>query len=437
MIEIFLIIISFVNLFIFSNFPINYFQFKNQFNVINFSFNDVLLVNLLFNFNLLLVFSLFPINMNLIFFLILFYTLFFFIKFQKQYIELFKKNFLFSLSCFIIFYSISMIIIKNAYLEYDALAHWIYKVKIFYQGGSIENLKNIPFDYYPHLGSYIWAFFWKNSWLEYEYLGRLFFIFIFLICVFKLSNQLNNTFSKLQRILIVFVITFFSTNTFLFGGYQEYLLFFCFYCFSNFFLKINNLNNYYKKNIIPELIILLILNIFIWVKQEGLFYFFILNFIFILHAKRSIKNRFIFCILSLFLFLFYWLIKNYYFDTIEFNDSIINSETFKNLNISYLFSKILIITKYFVISFVKYPIWLVIFLSIFILKFTTNYFEKNKFIYTYLVLTFSFVYAIFLNTPDNLTWLLPITLNRLVFTLSGFLIFLIPVALNNIKIKSL
>mgnify|MGYP001331568339 FL=1 len=85
----------------------------------------------------------------------------------------------------------------------------------------------------------------------------------------------------------------------------------------------------------------------------------------------------------------------------------------------------------------KYPIWLVIFLSIFILKFTTNYFEKNKFIYTYLVLTFSFVYAIFLNTPDNLTWLLPITLNRLVFTLSGFLIFLIPVALNNIKIKSL
>ena len=116
MIEIFLIIISFVNLFIFSNFPINYFQFKNQFNVINFSFYDVLLVNLLFNFNLLLVFSLFPINMNLIFFLILFCTLFFFIKFQKQYIKLFKKNFLFSLTYFIIFYSISIIIIKNAYL---------------------------------------------------------------------------------------------------------------------------------------------------------------------------------------------------------------------------------------------------------------------------------------------------------------------------------
>lgn len=436
MIEIFLIIISFVNLFIFSNFPINYFQFKNQFNVINFSFHDVLLVNLLFNFNLLLVFSLFPINMNLIFFLILFYTLFFFIKFQKQYIKLLKKNFLFSLTYFIIFYSISIIIIKNAYLEYDALAHWIYKVKIFYQGGSIENLKNIPFDYYPHLGSYIWAFFWKNSWIEYEYLGRLFFIFIFLICVFNLSNQLNDTFSKLQRILIIFVITFFSTNTFLFGGYQEYLLFFCFFCFSNFFLKINNLNNNYNKNIIPELIILLVLNIFIWAKQEGLFYFFILNFIFILHAKRSIKNKLIFCVSSLFLFLFYWLIKNYYFDTIEFNDTLINSETFKNLNISYLFSKILIITKYFVISFIKYPIWLVIFLSIIILKFSTNYFEKNKFIYTYFILTFSFIYAIFLNTPGNLTWLLPVTLNRLVFTLSGFVIFLIPVILNNIKIKS-
>ena len=76
-----------------------------------------------------------------------------------------KDNIYLIVTFFIIFYAISTILIKNAHLEWDALSHWIIKVKIFYQGGSIENLKNIPFDYYPHLGSYIWAFFGKVVFL--------------------------------------------------------------------------------------------------------------------------------------------------------------------------------------------------------------------------------------------------------------------------------
>ena len=69
-------------------------------------------------------------------------------------------------------------------MEYDALAHWIYKVKVFYQGGTVSNLKGLTYDYYPHLGSYLWAFFWKNILIKNEYLGRLFFLYIFLISIF-------------------------------------------------------------------------------------------------------------------------------------------------------------------------------------------------------------------------------------------------------------
>ena len=121
---------------------------------------------------------------------------------------------------------------------------------------------------------------------------------------------------------------------------------------------------------------------------------------------------------------------------IEFNEEIINSETLKNFNFSYLFPKLIIITKYFFISFAKYPIWLLIFISIIICHFYSKYLNDNKFIYTFIFLTFIFIYSIFLNTPDDLSWLVPLTLNRLVFTLSGFLIFLIPLMLNIVKKNS-
>jgi hypothetical protein len=46
---------------------------------------------------------------------------------------------------------------------------------------------------------------------------------------------------------------------------------------------------------------------------------------------------------------------------------------------------------------------------------------------------FGFVYAIFLNTSDNLEWLVPLTLNRIVFAQSGILIFICIEMLNRLK----
>ena len=36
---------------------------------------------------------------------------------------------------------------------------------IFLQGGSYEDIANVPFSYYPHLGTYLWGYFWSNSFL--------------------------------------------------------------------------------------------------------------------------------------------------------------------------------------------------------------------------------------------------------------------------------
>ena len=436
MIEILLIPISLLMFIVFSNFPINYINFKSNYNFSHFLFNDFILLNLFINFNILLFISFFSINLNLIFLIIFFVSIFFFIKSFKQFQNLLKENFFLIATFFILFYAISTIIIKNAHLEWDALAHWIIKVKIFFQGGTVENLKNIPFDYYPHLGSYIWAFFWKSSLFEYEYVGRLFYLYILLICIFSLYPAFSKKFSELEKLILIFVLTFITANIFLFGGYQEYLIFFCFFGFSNFFIKFKKYNKLFEKSFYPEIIIFLITNSLIWIKQEGLFYYLILNFLFLIHLKRNMQKKIIFLLLSFFSFLIYFFIKKNYFGAIEFNDDIINSETLRNFDLTYLFSKIIIISKYFFISFVKYPIWLLIIISIIICNFYSNYLKYNKFIFTFIFLTFGFIYCIFLNTPDNLSWLVPLTLNRLVFTLSGFLIFLVPLMFNILKKKS-
>lgn len=44
---------------------------------------------------------------------------------------------------------------------------------------------------------------------------------------------------------------------------------------------------------------------------------------------------------------------------------------------------------------------------------------------------FSFIFVIFLNTPDDIVWFAPLTLNRIVFATPGFLVFLNIHNLNN------
>ena len=46
------------------------------------------------------------------------------------------------------------------------------KAYIFLNNRDISQLNNTVAPDYPYLGSYLWAFFWGNSFLEIEYLGN-------------------------------------------------------------------------------------------------------------------------------------------------------------------------------------------------------------------------------------------------------------------------
>ena len=434
MIEIISIFTSLISFSLISNFPVNNFLIR-KFSSISFSFSEVLLINIFFNCNLLLLLSFFHIDLNLIFFLLVIPSIILTILFYKQYLRLLKKNIYLVTLFLVIYYSISILVIRKAHLEWDGLEHWIFKSTVYFNGGEYKDLVGLPFDYYPHLGAYLWAFFWKNSILQLEYSGRLFFIFIFLVAIFSLNSKIKNQYSNFQKLLIIFVLSYFSTNFFLFGGYQEYLIFIIFFCYSLFFVKFFLNNKYTNYKFYPELIIIFITNLILWTKQEGFFYYIILNIIFLLHAKRDVIRKFIFITIMTTLMLFFIYMKSLYFGSVKFNADIINQETYKIFELDYLFTKILVITKYFFITFVKYPIWILIIISTIILHTRFNYFKNNKFVFSYILLSFIFIYAIFLNEPTDFYHLIPLTLNRILFAVSGFLLFLNIVLFNKIKLK--
>lgn len=433
MIEIFSIALSILSLVIVLNFPINFFHFKILYQNLKFGYADSVLLNIVICINLFLIFSFFKINLNFLFLIIIIFSSFFMIINCKNFLILLKKNSSISLVFLVLIYSMSTVIAKTAFLEWDGLGHWVFKAQVYFQGGEYKDLKNVPQNYYPHLGSYIWAFFWKNSYLQYEYFGRIFFIFIFVSSIFSLILKLSSKFSLIEKLLIAFSIVYLSTNFYLFGGYQEYLIFFSFFCYSYFMLHFSKNIHLFKKSFIPELLIVLILNILLWTKQEGFFYFLLLSLVFLFHGKRNLKKKFLFFIISLSFLIIFIFIKIYYFGHLSFNEKIINNEIVNNLNLSYLFKKIIIITKYFLITFIKYPIWILIIFSFFILKNKSNFLNLNKFFYTFLFFSFSLVFAIFLQTTMELEFLVPITLGRVVFAISGFYIVLVIVALNCIK----
>jgi hypothetical protein len=233
------------------------------------------------------------------------------------------------------------------------------------------------------------------------------------------------------------ILIYLTTDLLLLKGYQEYLLFFAFYACSRIFIVFERSTLSKKNNNLFYLLLFgLTTNIFLWTKQEGFFHFFIINAIFLIHSKIKFGYKFIYIfLLTLFIIVFLF-IKNYFFDSFHFHEDILKPSLLENLKPNILAIKLLLISKYIFISFFKNPIWLVVlFSTLFLLKTKTgkHYFKKNFFIITFLFLEFGLVYMIFIFQSADLKWLLPLTFSRVLFPISGFLIFIIYDFCNNFK----
>ena len=297
---------------------------------------------------------------------------------------------------------ISINLIANFQLGWDGHV-WYFKALNFYENFSFFNLKNTTFDHYPHLGGIIWGLFWKISFLDYEYFGRIAYIFIYVVSILLIVEKMSeNLATKLIFALIFFLLTY---DFDLFRGYQGYLLFSIIVIIVNLLDKINLKKvNYYQLTFFIFSAYLLT-----WIKNEGLVYFSFFVFYIIFFQKNKKK---IYC---LFLFLILILLRTYLIDEIS-NSDITNFISF-NLSLGDLLFKIYLITKYFIIGMFKYPIWILLFVSLFLNKLK----KKDFYIIYFSMLSILFIYSVFIfSGAVDLVWYLSGSLDRLMFPLSGF-----------------
>ena len=430
MIELIAIFLQIFVFLIILSFPFNPKSLNKLFSTKLDSFNyiDCHAINIIIFINILLVTSFFKIQLTHIFLVLFSISIIFLIIRKKEYLLMINKK---NLNEFIFFFIITIsLFVSTSYaprLEWDGFA-WITKTLVFFNNEPIQNLRYTVFPEYPHLASYIWAFFWKNSLLEYEYFGRFFHIYIYIVSMFTIFN-ITNFKSKNMIYLLIFSLILITYDQFLFGGYQTYLLFSILLIASRFIITVNFNNNIEYNKIY---FILFILSSVVWIKDEGMFYFLIFGSLLIFLQKCTLREKII-PIFTIFLVIYiqYYLQKNvvgiYGFVIEPFSQGFIN----QILDFKFVFTKTLAITKHIIIASFKYPLWILIFFSFMWARiFNKETDSRIKYFFYALVLNILLIYSVYLHDTNPDPIVLSVTLDRVMFQTSGFYFLIFILMLN-------
>ena len=333
MIELSQIFLQILTIFVFCYFPQYY---LNILNIKQQSIIERISIGAIINIFILLLLSFISqSNFNFIFIIliIIFCSNLFFLITENWKFKLLNKKLIFLL-LFVLVFSFDLAI--NLKLGWDAQNFWIFKTLNFIQGHDIYNLKNLPRYDYPHLGSFIWAIYTKISFLEHEYLGRIFYIFFFCVSIFSVAELLN--LDNAKKIIFSSILIIFTYNVLLFNGYQEILIFSIFTLFSKYFylttkknISKNYLNFYW-------IIIFLLFLSSIWIKNDVIYFSFVLLISILCVPKKSYSFRLkIFFSFFLIIFLRFLIFKEIGLD---------NSLHSQYLNNFLIFDRIFLIIKY-------------------------------------------------------------------------------------------
>jgi hypothetical protein len=391
---------------------------------------DKLIYNLILNLNFLFLLSVLPINIGqyclllAILYLLLFFYKYFILNFN---IDTIVNLFLFFLIPGFVFTSFAMIIANELNLGWDAKYFYYIKSLFFFDGLSLESLNNFEHNkWHPHLGSFYWGFFWYLSPLKIEYYGRLFYLFIYCIAIFYLTQKIFK--KKLIANILFIIISLSLFNYERFSGLQEILIF-SLLIIASYFVAYSSTN---KKFYI--LFIILISNLILWIKSEGIVYILIISLCLMLNKSINQKLKFITLISIASIILFKYLIYHKY--NFIYNAQPYNMDYLSSLNIKILNDKI----KHIVPYLGYYSLKNYIFSFGVIILFYKNIFNKNK-IYLlsfniFAILNILFIFLAYLTREIEILYSIKTTMERVVFTSSGFYLFLILSMINEkIEIK--
>ena len=435
---------EYINIFIQISLFIILFYFRIPINIISFDaiykkldIIDSYTFNIILYINLFLFLSFFNLNIyNILIAYFIFLIIFFLFNINNFLAQLKKinNNYFLFIVLFITLMIISVDISNSITLGWDAQKFWIYKTINFFSNGTIENLKYLDkgdgYDY-PYLGSLLWAIFWKISFFNEEYFGRLFFGFIYILSILSLANRLNS--SIYSKIIIFLIILILSYDYLSFSGEQDIVLFSFMAFAASLCLKIFKRQN--DKELIFNLFLLILLcNLLIWTKAEGAIYAFIivLSLSFCLKIKKKIK--FFLSVSLITLIIVRILVYKIYNLNVGVNSCCWNDLSIVGIYSKITFDRIFTIFQYSIYSFLKNYLMIFSLILFIIKKNKFKNFNNNLYNYIIIFLSLAFFFSAFILTDINLIFMLKTGLDRLFFSITPFFIIIIIDYLNDNKI---
>lgn len=395
------------------------------------NFLDKISISLIFLINFLFLFSIFSFDIK--YFLYLYILIFFFLLLKKKKkidFKKFKTTYSFYFFILLIFL-LSIDLADQIYFSWDTKSNWFFKTLNFYQNQNIENLKNFNNFDYPHLGSFIWSFFWKFPHGNFEYLGRIFYVFIYLLSIFSVSSclKLDNLEKTIFSILLISITYSYD----LFSGLQDILIFSLILLFVRFIYLINeNKNN----NFLYLIVLLSLFNILCWTKNEGIFYGIFLFFSLISTQSFSHQDKKIIFLGVIFIIILKILLFKYY-------DNQLNPEYFEmrktmSFDLTLLLEKFKTITFYIFIYVSQNPIYLITMPTLFYVIFKYPRKNMTNFVLIFLISNLVFIYSTYMFKMTEVELLIKASMKRVIFQTSGFYFLIIIIYINNyIKLSKL
>ena len=426
MIEIFYIITQILFILVIFSLPVFLVDEKYYAKSIKFTFIDKLSINLIFFINILFFASIFNVKLNLILygycFLIIILSC---INPKKINFSKIKIDYLFLL-LFLFIFLISIDIADQIYFGWDTKTNWIFKTLNFYQGQKIENLSQFNFTDYPHLGSFLWSFFWKFPHDTYEYLGRIFFVFIYLLSIISFSNCLKvEVFEKIIFSILLISLTY---SYAIFSGLQDVLIFSAILFFARIsYLIFDKKNNFGDFALI--LILIGIINILCWFKNEGVFYSLFLLFSLLANYKFSKTCKLYLILGSASIFLLRVFLFNYY--NVELNPSYFQMDKTISLDFSLILYKLKTITFYIIIYLTQNPVYVISLPLLVYLIYKYSVKNLTGFILYFLILNFIFIYLTYMFKMTEVELLTKASMSRVIFQTSGLYFLVIIIYINN------
>ena len=309
--------------------------------------------------------------------------------------NLFKNESVSYLLIFIITFLISIIIAHDLFFSHDVRLFWFEKTIIFYNDLFVTSDDTIKPEY-PHFGTYLWAFFWKFSFLDYEYFGRIFYAFIYTFSIYFLINKIKFKKNFIKYFIFIFII-FLNFKMKWFDGRQDILLF-SFNLFAFAFLHELIFNK--SKQTIHVVGFLLTINLLIWIKIEAMLYifsYFIVIFYYIKGHRRFVILSSIIFLLSI-KFIFY---EHYNIEAHIHRDVFASNFFTYILSLDYLERVPQVFFWYFV-GIIRNPILLlsIIFLFFIFLE-NKKYFIKHIYLFfIYLIISIGIFFVYTITTYD-------------------------------------